>query len=291
MNSEATQRRCPNCQAPLSGPYCASCGQKEPRADPSLGELLKEAFTELTSWDGKVLGTLKTLVSRPGRLTVDFLAGRRARWLSPLRLYLICSIGYFLVTPALEALSGEDQSAMKITVTGADRPVAPAAGENQLTPQAVEDLERTFLGSLVGRHRIEKVIQNPEAFARFFRESMPKAMFLLLPLLALLVNLAYRRRAPRYPRHLYFALHLHAFAFLALAIAALVPLLRVEWIATAGKIAVLAVIIWYLVAAMRTVYGGSRGATLARAVAIGVVYLLCFLLVAAATAVIALMVY
>ena len=61
----------------------------------TLGAFLKETTEELTHWDGKVLATLRTLFLRPGALTIDFLAGRRARWLSPLRVYLICSVALF----------------------------------------------------------------------------------------------------------------------------------------------------------------------------------------------------
>lgn len=63
------------------------------------------------------------------------------------------------------------------------------------------------------------VLDNPGAFSRAVTASYPKAMFVLLPLFALLTNLAYRRTAPRYPAHLYFALHEHAAGFGALALA------------------------------------------------------------------------
>ena len=65
------------------------------RPNLTLGAFLKETTEELTHWDGKVWATLRTLLLHPGVLTIDFLAGRRARWLSPLRVYLICSVALF----------------------------------------------------------------------------------------------------------------------------------------------------------------------------------------------------
>jgi hypothetical protein len=68
---------CLNCGATMGGPYCASCGQKQPHPDLTLRELVHEATEELAHWDGKVPATLKTLFLKLGQLTMDFLAGRR----------------------------------------------------------------------------------------------------------------------------------------------------------------------------------------------------------------------
>ena len=81
--TESPTAACLNCGRPLSGPYCAGCGQKKRDTDPTLREFLHETTAELAQWDGKIPGTLKTLFLKPGALTLDFLAGRRARWLSP----------------------------------------------------------------------------------------------------------------------------------------------------------------------------------------------------------------
>jgi hypothetical protein len=114
-------------------------------------------------------------------------------------------------------------------------------------------------------------------------------MFLLLPLLALLVNLAYRAQVPRYPPHLYFALHVHALAFLVLAAAAIIELVSWRWMQVWPKLVAYLYIIWYAVAALRAVYGGSRRATLAKALGIGSLYLVCFVVVAGTTVLVALM--
>ena len=90
--------RCHNCDAPLVGPYCAECGQRHHAdLDPSLRELAHEAGEELLHWDGKLVETIKLLLLAPGRLTREYLEGRRARYLSPLRLYLTCSVLFFFV--------------------------------------------------------------------------------------------------------------------------------------------------------------------------------------------------
>src|SRR5204863_410628 len=85
----------------LQGRFCHACGQKAAASDVSLHELLHEGLEEFAHVDGKAARTLKLLVTKPGALTKEFLEGRRARYISPLRLYLTCSLLFF----ALSALA------------------------------------------------------------------------------------------------------------------------------------------------------------------------------------------
>jgi hypothetical protein len=86
------------------------------------------------------------------------------------------------------------------------------------------------------------------------------AMFLLLPLFALLLKLLYLNRGLRYTEHLVFALHLHAFGFLALTLLA-IP------VGPVVPLVLLAVPVYAFMAA-RQVYGGRRWATALRGLAI-----------------------
>lgn len=87
---------CQNCDAHLSGPFCAYCGQEHFEREPTLKQVLADAVEEVIKVDGRVLVTLKTLFTAPGKLTVDFFEGRRIRYAAPLKLYLTCSAIYFL---------------------------------------------------------------------------------------------------------------------------------------------------------------------------------------------------
>src|SRR5262245_11850574 len=87
---------CLNCGVPLAGPFCSACGQRNIPPYPSVRELVIDAFWELSGWDGRFVATVRELFRHPGSLTREFLEGRRARYLSPLRLYLMASLVYFL---------------------------------------------------------------------------------------------------------------------------------------------------------------------------------------------------
>src|SRR5437763_7136925 len=84
--------KCLNCGATLAGPFCAECGQRAIPPYPSVRDLMVDAFWELSGWDGRFASTVRALLRRPGLLTLEFLNGRRARYLSPVRLYLMASL-------------------------------------------------------------------------------------------------------------------------------------------------------------------------------------------------------
>jgi len=57
--TDALEQGCLNCGAPLVGPYCSACGQKDPKPDVTLREFVHDTTHELTELDGKVPRTLK----------------------------------------------------------------------------------------------------------------------------------------------------------------------------------------------------------------------------------------
>ena len=106
LMSDVTQHSgfCYNCGIRLTGGFCANCGQKVQELDPSLKHFLHDLTHELLHFDGKIFKSVWTMVARPGVLTREYFEGRRARWVSPIRLYLVSSVAYFGFT----ALMSED---------------------------------------------------------------------------------------------------------------------------------------------------------------------------------------
>ena len=80
---------CLNCGAPLMGKYCATCRQKDLPERPDVYHFLHEVLHEFLHLDGKIVRALKLLLFRPGSLTLEYWAGRRAAQVAPLRLYLM----------------------------------------------------------------------------------------------------------------------------------------------------------------------------------------------------------
>ncbi len=93
----ASRPNCLNCGTPLAGQYCGQCGQRARSRLISLWELVTDAFGDLFELDSRLWRTLIPLVARPGRLTDEYLKGRRARFMPPFRMYLVLSLVFFLV--------------------------------------------------------------------------------------------------------------------------------------------------------------------------------------------------
>src|SRR5271168_415709 len=95
--SAAAPARCKNCDAVLLGRYCVNCSQAADVHVPSTLELVHELLEGLTHSDSRLWRTLTLLWFKPGKLTLEFVAGRRIAYLPPFRLYLILSIIFFLI--------------------------------------------------------------------------------------------------------------------------------------------------------------------------------------------------
>src|SRR5438874_3996057 len=86
---------CENCGAELTGPHCAQCGQAAIDYRRSFRHVIVDVLDSFLNWDSKFFATIGLLIVKPWRLTNEFLAGKRVRYLHPLRLYLLASILFF----------------------------------------------------------------------------------------------------------------------------------------------------------------------------------------------------
>ena len=93
--------KCPNCSAELTQEYCSNCGQRRIRPDDlSARRFFRELFDEVANLDMK-FKTVRTLrgLAIPGWLTAEYLGGRRQRYLTPFKVYLVCAAIFFLSAP------------------------------------------------------------------------------------------------------------------------------------------------------------------------------------------------
>ena len=277
--------KCLNCGSAIVGQFCASCGQRALPPHPTVRELAGDAFSEFSGWDGKFAETIRLLITRPGALTRQWLEGRRIHFISPLRLYLTASLLYFVVAaaaPTLRSKTGQ-LSAPGIqlgpTITKsrpervADRTEAALNTGAALTPAERAEAEADIAKApWILQPMLTKSIDDPNAMKAGIYRWMPRMLIALLPLYAGILALFYRRR--NYPEHLYFAIHLHAFVFTAFAVSNLFKFTHVYAIAVAAGVAMAAWVVVYAVLALRRVYGGSYGVTIAKGAGIVALYAL-----------------
>src|SRR5881398_3602850 len=86
---------CENCGAQLTGRWCAQCGQPAIDYRRSFRHVIVDVLDSFLNWDSKFFATIGLLITRPWRLTNEFLAGKRVRYVHPARLYLLASILFF----------------------------------------------------------------------------------------------------------------------------------------------------------------------------------------------------
>jgi hypothetical protein len=111
---------CRNCGTPVFDAYCARCGQKVVDLKASTWDVVREALGDAIDLDGRILRTGRAIVS-PGSLTCEFLRGRRAPFLSPLKLFLFAGTGLtttWLLTRGIDArfygMAGDSSAAKYI---------------------------------------------------------------------------------------------------------------------------------------------------------------------------------
>jgi hypothetical protein len=96
-SKEREEKICLNCGAALYGFFCHQCGQDNIEPKQSVWHLVNHFFSDITHFDGKFFSTSKLLITKPGFLSREFINGRRASYLNPIRMYVFTSAFFFLV--------------------------------------------------------------------------------------------------------------------------------------------------------------------------------------------------
>jgi hypothetical protein len=230
--------------------------------------MLVDAWHELTVFDDRLLRTLGLLLRHPGRLTLEYLAGRRVTYVPPLRLYLVASVAYFLIAAMTSSVTHVRRTT---TLPGKGNVTIDLLEPSQLTPeeraQALQAIERA---PALLRPLLRRSFEDPAGLRQNMLAAMPRMMFVLVPVFAGIVAAFYWRP---FSQHLVFALYLHGAIFLALCIARLANLTGSTIMMAVFQGAALLFVILYTQFSFRKVYGDSWPRVLVKSVGIAVLYL------------------
>jgi Protein of unknown function (DUF3667) len=212
--TQAAVAHCKNCGAVLLGRFCSNCSQAADVHVPSTRELLHDMLEGLTHSDSRLWLTLKYLWFSPGKLTQEFIAGRRVAYLPPFRLYLVLSIIFFLLvsvtTTRVEVVHFDEALKPAAVPQAAQAPAAPRLTNcGDIDPFS----DHPEWNKRLQHACLESVRDNGNNLFHAAFATMSKAMFIFLPLIAFLHMLLYWRPRHRYAEHLLFFVHLHAFYF------------------------------------------------------------------------------
>ncbi len=136
---------CLNCGTGLEGPFCYYCGQPDRNFLRFFPVLLREFLEDFLELDSRFARTMRPLLFHPGRLTRDYLDGRRFRYTPPMRLYLFASIAFFLLAALLssnaittDGISASTGSGVKI-VTSDEEQLKKVEETLQNLPPGIRD--------------------------------------------------------------------------------------------------------------------------------------------------------
>jgi hypothetical protein len=202
---------CADCGAALSGPFCSQCGERTiDRHSLTLWHFLKHNLLhELSHMDGKIFRTFRYLILRPGFLSAEYFAGRRRKYINPVRLLLTCLL------VALLAHTGAMTMGLGKLRLNLLPPGPPSAGSIEKTIGSLD-----VLGVLTGfmekeaRTKDLKSAASVEKFNHEFKAYGTALSFCNVILLSMFLAVLYHRRRALFVEHLVFSLHLASFVLL-----------------------------------------------------------------------------
>lgn len=290
---------CLNCGATLQGHFCHNCGQENLEIHESFGHMMDHAVSDYFHFDHQFFHTIKPLLFEPGFLTNEYMAGKRAKYLHPVKMYIFISIMYFLIafnvresngiiriqenpppTSAVlekqkalinadKTIDAHSKQAKLAQLTENDTSYAQYEANQKKLPADVRD---GFWGNLIQKRVYDYKERYgkgaPSKFIEEVQHNIPKMMFVLLPLFAWQLKIAFSKNKKFYVEHLIFAFHYFCFSLLFLSIMTILEIAipsswtsAILWI----KVVEFAVIVLYFCKALRTVYHRSRFRTVTKA--------------------------
>ena len=129
------ENNCLNCGTELSGHYCHNCGQENLEIKENFGHLMNHAVSDYFHFDHQFFHTLKPLLFQPGKLTNEYMAGKRMQYLHPIKMYIFISLIFFILI--FKKSSDEKQSAVvqkKVTTEDVSKVKKQLAKTNALSP-------------------------------------------------------------------------------------------------------------------------------------------------------------
>ncbi len=363
--ADAPVRRCQNCGEILLGEHCYACGQPTRGLVRHFSSILGDFMDSVFELDSRILRTLGPLLWRPGYLSSEYFAGRRVRYVSPVRLFVFLSLFAFFaaklsfninvdaegngpvvlntgdgtVTPigaattVVEVEAARDQALAALAKARSDSPGVPGLGvglpvaeegiateaarriqaieksaatgtplpiervpddrisfngapwdpdTNPVKINALPDAANDRLNAMAGdaEENLQRIRKDPNLLKDAFLSNVPTTLFVLLPLFALLLKLAYLRKRRIYMEHLIVALHSHSFLCAGLLLVLLLDALAgwssaMPWLSRPLGWAEVALIAWmpiYLLLMQKRIYGQGWVMTLLKYGVLGTCY-------------------
>jgi hypothetical protein len=246
-------KTCLNCENTFDGSFrfCPYCGQENKEIRLGFKYLVGDFLAGSFNIDSKFFLSFKYLIKKPAFLTREFLKGKRASYLSPLRIYLLVSLVYFTVIslPDRSLVNFSDSSVVKNDSLVYDAATDSTASKNEnsvfTTINISEPDTTTILGVDVKTIKSLNTANGRKEFNKQITKFVSYSMFFVMPVAALFLFLFFGR-GTYYFQHLTFLIHLQSLIFLILTVLNLVEMITsFGFVISMGKLLVfVTAVIW-----------------------------------------------
>jgi len=230
-------KTCQNCFHVVEKKYCTNCGQENTETRKTFGHLFTHFVEDFTHYDTAFWKTIKYLLFQPGRLTREFLSGKRKRFVPPVKLYIFINFLTFFLLSVLP--SNPEEEVVKVNeseqkqqygtyksedygdglVFGDYNSVRELDSLELLKPESerLSSVEIWLSRKFAEVREKNTPVEIKEKFFQSFISNLPKVLFLYMPFFALGLWLFHNKKRWYYFDHGIFTLHYFSFMLLTLS--------------------------------------------------------------------------
>lgn len=305
---------CQNCGSEVEGRFCGNCGQENSESRQTFRHLIQHFFEDITHYEGKFWKTMKYLLFKPAFLTKEYLKGKRMSYVPPVRLYIFISfVTFFLpyILPDYQASNehptsieqeenrdsiltssfhfSNDNEGFKLVIPNIYKTKAEIdSALIKKTSSTYDEFDAWFDYRFVKMQKYTP-LELGEKFKESFSKSLPKALFVYMPLFALVLALFQRKKKWFYFDHALFTIHYFSFLLLFLSLINvlnltkfLMPAFAIETYDKISFLMILIVFPGYLFLAFKHFYEESWKSSVLKFLGVTILNLILFTLVLAA---------
>jgi len=311
MKKYRKEKECLNCGTNVEDKFCPHCGQENIETKEPFFGFLIHGIAHYFHFDSKLQKSIVPLITKPGKLTNEYIAGKRASYIQPVNMYLFISLVFFLLfsidssSIKKETAPNGQSSTEKIVKDQKNNLLSSSkktdvqiglndgffdnadSGKNTVDMdmktyvQKQHELSPDKRDSWLVQYFTKKAIQLREKYGDELQEKiletvqhqLPKMMFILMPLFALILSISFYRSRLYFIEHLIYTLHVHSFLFLLNIIIELISKLSEDIGNYAFGTGVM-ISIWYIYRSMRVVYQKGKTHILFKFFILGLSYVI-----------------
>ncbi|GAB6009819.1 DUF3667 domain-containing protein [Dysgonomonas reticulitermitis] len=249
-------KTCQNCGSFVEKNYCPDCGQENSESRHSFHHLFTHFVSDFLHYDSSFWRTTKTLFLSPGKISLEYMSGKRKSYVNPFSYYIFISfltffIPFMLTYPdkaknnAEFRVELEEEAAIKDSIVAADREAVENTKGSLLRVKGID--RNSSLYKTINKNLKDE--ESKKKASEFFTHNLPKALFVYMPIFAFWMWLFHKRKKRYYFDSGIFTLHFFSVALLSITICILF-----DWIFAWLNWKVPKVLLWFLLIIYITFY-------------------------------------